>query len=172
MKIGILSDTHKRVQRTQRVIDLLLENGVDHLLHAGDIVREETLQMMEDAPVDYTAVFGNNDKHLLPLENRYNLHKEPYNFTLESLDLVMMHHPLYVTSKPDIAVYGHTHTFVAKMQKNTLVINPGEACGRNKPLSECALLEIKKKSYSVTYFYRAVGTDTWTTKEFKFERNQ
>jgi predicted phosphodiesterase len=47
MKIGIMSDTHKKVGRAKKVIDLLIENGAEYILHAGDIVKEEVLEYLE-----------------------------------------------------------------------------------------------------------------------------
>ncbi len=41
MKIGILSDTHKKEKRSQKVVDLLVKNGAEFLIHAGDIVKAE-----------------------------------------------------------------------------------------------------------------------------------
>lgn len=56
MKIGVISDTHGAVH--PRVFDLF--EGVDHILHAGDIGHEDVLiELRAIAPV--TAVAGNVD---------------------------------------------------------------------------------------------------------------
>ncbi|WP_456452506.1 metallophosphoesterase family protein, partial [Hydrogenimonas sp.] len=62
MRLGILSDTHKKAGRARRAIDMLLQNGAEWLVHAGDIGREETLAYMEGSGVPYVAVLGNNDR--------------------------------------------------------------------------------------------------------------
>ena len=56
MRIGVISDTHGLLR--PRVFDLF--EGVDHILHAGDICDDSTLDALAAvAPV--TAVAGNND---------------------------------------------------------------------------------------------------------------
>lgn len=172
MKVGILSDTHKRVKRAKKVINLLVENGAEMLLHAGDIVSQEVLEMLAHTNLPYIAVFGNNDHHLLHLEHTYNLVHEPYDFTIEGHTASIMHHPHLVHTQSDIVVYGHTHTFVAKQKKKSLIINPGEACGRNKPISECALLDIKPKTFDVTYFSRTNKTPTWHKAHYSFAKRK
>jgi len=41
MKIGIISDTHRKVKKTKKAISLLIENGAEFIIHAGDIVEVE-----------------------------------------------------------------------------------------------------------------------------------
>lgn len=170
MKIGILSDTHKKVGRSQQVISLLKSKGAQQLFHAGDIVKLDVLKQLESSSLPYVAVFGNNDTMLYEYSDDYNLVEEPYHFDIEGLQVTLMHHPTYIKHNKDIMIYGHTHTFHAHYEKETLILNPGEACARNKPLSECMMLDIKNKSYEITYFYRAIKTDVWIEKKFQFKR--
>lgn len=170
MKIGIMSDTHKRVGRAEQVINLLKEHGAEHIIHAGDIVKPEVLDLLEACGLPYIAVYGNNDAHLFSLDSRYNLVEEPYHFTIGDLTASLMHHPHYLSYERDIMIYGHTHDFDARYQKGTLILNPGESCARDKPLSECMMLKISKSHYDVTYFYRAIKTDIWVKKEIEFKR--
>src|SRR5437868_13545000 len=59
MKIGVISDTHDHFD--SRVPDIF--NGVDHILHAGDIgLPWIILELEQIAPV--TVVLGNNDAGL------------------------------------------------------------------------------------------------------------
>ena len=172
MKIGILSDSHKRVGRSGQVIDLLKENGAQQLIHAGDIVKVEILDLLEKSTLPYIAVYGNNDAHLHHVDHHYNLVQEPYHFTIEGLTATLMHHPTYLTYERDIMIYGHTHDFDARYDNNTLIMNPGESCARDKPLSECILLDIQEKFYELRYYYRAIKTDIWAYKTYKFERDK
>ena len=48
MKIGIISDTHKKLGRAIKAIDYLIKEGAEYILHAGDIVREEVLEYLEE----------------------------------------------------------------------------------------------------------------------------
>ena len=107
MKIGVISDTHGYLD--PRVEGLF--QGVDHILHAGDIGYASIILELEFiAPV--TAVVGNNDADLTFKET-------------ESLELggkkVLVHHivnPRELSDKvanrirrerPDLVVFGHTH---------------------------------------------------------------
>lgn len=169
-KIAILSDTHKKVKRSQQVIDLLKERGAEFFIHAGDIVKEEMLKQLEDTGKPYVAVYGNNDAHLFELHNKYNLVQEPYYFKIANTKFKLMHLPFYMTPDTDVIVFGHTHTFECDIKNGTLYLNPGEACGRNKPVSECVLLEVTEKKFKITYFYRPVEEDNFKERRYVFER--
>ena len=172
MKIGIMSDSHKRVGRSQRVIELLKKHGATQIIRAGDIVKQEVLDLLEASGLPYIAVFGNNDAHLYHLQNQYNLVEEPYHFTLGDLTASLMHHPHYVSLDRDIMIYGHTHDFLTHYEKGTLILNPGESCARDKPLSECMLLDISEKEYTITYFHRTIKSDKWKKKRIVYKREK
>ena len=71
MKIGILSDSHTKTKLHREAIEHLLSLGVDYLLHAGDIMLEEHLQMIEATNLPYACVYGNNDTALISLHGKY-----------------------------------------------------------------------------------------------------
>jgi putative phosphoesterase len=161
MKIGIMSDTHKKIGRAKKVIDLLIENGAEYILHAGDIVKEEVLEYLE-SKIPYTAVFGNNDYHLYPLIDKYNLHYEPFKFKLDNHIFKLMHYPTKMFPlDTEIVVYGHTHKEDITFNGRNLILNPGEACARDTEYSSCMMLEILDDKYLVTYYYRRIGSDFW-----------
>lgn len=171
MKIGIMSDSHKKVGRSKKVIDLLKEYGAEQIIHAGDIVKVEVLDLLEHSGLPYIAVYGNNDAHLYRYNNTYNLVEEPYSFDFDDLTVSLMHHPTYVSYNSDIVIYGHTHDIDIRYENNTLILNPGESCARDRPLSECLLLEITPHSYDISYFFRAIKTDRWEEKKTTFKRS-
>jgi len=170
MKIGIMSDSHKKVGRSKKVIDLLKDQGAEQIIHAGDIVKAEVLELLETSQLPYIAVYGNNDAHLYRHHNIYNLVEEPYHFSFDELSVSLMHHPTYISYSRDIIIYGHTHDMDVRYEKDTLILNPGESCARDKPLSECLLLDIEKEHYHITYFYRAIKTEQWVEKKTTFKR--
>jgi uncharacterized protein len=129
MKIGVISDTHDYLDAK---IPELFE-GVDHILHAGDIGLPWIILQLEDiAPV--TAVVGNNDPGL-------NF-KETELVQLNGRKF-MVHHIVDVRSpapgvqrriirdNPDVVVFGHTHKPFNSRIGNTLFFNPGYA-GRSR----------------------------------------
>jgi len=123
MKIGVISDTHGFLD--PRIPELF--DGVDHILHGGDVGSPTVLLELENiAPV--TAVLGNVDggmplklTEVVELGNRkFLLHHivEPRN----------LGHDLEGTigrARPDVVVFGHTHKPFAETIGNILFLNPG-----------------------------------------------
>ncbi len=170
MKIGILSDSHKKTILLKEAIDHLKSLGCEILIHAGDMEEKESLEILEESGLIYTSVFGNNDFNLVQYQNDYKIHKEPYYFKIGENTFKLMHLPFYMNNDTDIIIYGHTHQFEAKYENNTLIINPGEVCARKKPLSECATLEISKKQYKITYNFKKPEDINWQHKEIIYDR--
>ena len=169
MKIGIMSDTHKKLGRAKKAIDLLIENGAEFIVHAGDIVREEVLEYLEEKQIRYVAVLGNNDYHLYKIVEKYNLVTEPYYFKLDNKSWKLMHYPKYMFPlDTDIIVYGHTHDVDMSFNGRNLILNPGEVCARDHGFSSCMMLDIQENRYEVTLFYRKIGESEWKTKVKEF----
>lgn len=170
MKIGIISDTHKKVKRASKALNMLLENGAEFIIHAGDIVEHEILELLKNSSKRYVAVYGNNDAHLVKHHDAYNLVQEPYYFKLADTNCKLMHLPFYMTPDAEIVISGHTHEFACEFINGTLFLNPGECCARNKPLSECAMLEISENTFLVTYYARKKKTEDFKVQEFMYKR--
>lgn len=170
MKIGILSDTHSKVKKAKASLDLLIENGAEFIIHAGDVCELETLELLKNCSKRYVCVYGNNDAHLVQYHNEYNLVQEPYYFKLAETTFKLMHLPFYMTPDTEVVISGHTHEFHSEFQNGTLFLNPGESCARNKSISECALLEVKPKKLKVTYFSKAKDDKTFRSKKFSYDR--
>jgi putative phosphoesterase len=154
MKIGILSDTHNKVKLAKITIDFLLSEGAEFLIHAGDIVEVEILELLQKSGLRYVAVYGNNDAHLVPYHNKYNLVQEPHYFKLANTRFKLMHLPFYMSPDADVIIFGHTHTFEVEFQNKTLYLNPGEVCARNKDFSECAMLNVEPTTFTLSYYTR------------------
>ncbi|MEA3331707.1 MAG: YfcE family phosphodiesterase [Campylobacterota bacterium] len=172
MKIGIISDTHRKIKKTKNAIALLIENGAEFIIHAGDIVEVEILQMLEDSPLDYLAVYGNNDAHLVEHHDKYNLVQEPYYFKLAGLKFKLMHLPFYMKPDADVIVYGHTHYFDCEFKNGTLFLNSGEVCARKKPISECAMLEISKNEFLVTHYTKEEDETKFRSRKLQQKREK
>ncbi len=120
MKLGIISDTHDLLR--PEVLKAL--EGVDHILHAGDISSPSVIeQLQKTAPVH--AVRGNADKEWA--ENLPHI----LNFELEGLKICMTHKKKDLPedlSPFDLVVVGHSHQYSETTQGKTIIINPG-SCG-------------------------------------------
>jgi len=170
MKIGILSDTHSKVKKAKEALDMLIENGAEFIVHAGDVCEVETLDLLKNCGKRYVVVYGNNDAHLVAFHNKYNLVQEPYYFKLAETTFKLMHLPFYMTPDTEIVIFGHTHEFKSEFVKGTLFLNPGESCARNKSISECAMLEVKPKKLKVTYYTKDKDAKKFSSKKFTYER--
>jgi len=165
MKIGILSDSHLKTELHRDAIEHLLSLGVEYLLHAGDIMLEEHLQMLVNTGLPYACVYGNNDTVLISLHGKYNIFQEPHYLKIKELTVKMMHMPYYMTGDADLIVSGHTHLFEASLVNDKLFINPGEVCAREKPLSECAMVIVEDGSFEVIHYFRELSQEEWTKRE-------
>lgn len=171
MKIGILSDTHTKVKKAKEAIDMLMDEGAEFLIHAGDIGKVETLELLKESYLKYVAVYGNNDAHLAPYHNKYNLVQEPHYFKLSNTKFKLMHLPYYMNADSEVVIFGHTHEFSLEFTTNgTLYINPGESCARNKSVSECALLEVTDDDFFVTYYAKKSKDLEFKYKKFSYKR--
>ena len=119
MLIGLIADTHGYLD--PRVPPAL--EGVDLILHAGDIGAEGVLTALERiAPV--TAVAGNNDAKLAPLGLPLRVDME-----LEGVKLQLVHRLIEAVPSADtrVVVYGHTHRALVAERDGMLWVNPGAA---------------------------------------------
>jgi len=171
MKIGILSDTHTKVKKAQDAIERLLEDGAEFLIHAGDVCELETLDLLKNSGKKYVCAYGNNDAHLVNYHNDYNLVQEPHYFKLADTKFKLMHLPFYMTPDTEVVIYGHTHQFESEFRNGTLFLNPGESCARNKPISECAMLEVQKENFIVTYYAKNKKEEDFELQKFSYERS-
>ncbi len=165
MKIGILSDSHRKTELHKEALEHLLSQGVDYLIHAGDIMLEEHLQMLEETKLPYVCVYGNNDTALIPLHGKYNIFREPHYFKIEDLKVKIMHMPYFMSADADMVVFGHTHIFETSLNGETLFINPGEVCAREKPLTECAIVIVEDGKFKVEHYFRELSQNSWTRRK-------
>lgn len=170
MKIALLSDSHQKTTLTTQAIEMLKSKGAQYLVHAGDLEIKENLDILKNSGLTYVSVFGNNDYNLTKYSNNYNINQEPYYFKIKKVTFKLMHIPNYLTPDSDVVIFGHTHNFEQQYTNNTLFINPGEVCARNKNLTECVLLEIKEDKYIIEYNYKKPESTTWETKVYEYEK--
>ena len=150
-KIGVISDTHGHFDPQ---IKSLFE-GVDHILHAGDIGPPSIVMELEEiAPV--TAVLGNTDFGIDVRETE----------CIQLADRnILVHHIVSLpnpdegirkrisSDKPDIVVFGHTHQAFSETINQTLYLNPGYSGRRKMGASRSvAILECEGQATNVKFF--------------------
>ena len=128
MRLGVISDTHGLL----RVEVLEVFEGVDHILHGGDVGDWDVMiELQALAPV--TAVYGNVDD----LEIRAKL-PQVAEVELDGFRIVVTHGDQLGSPTPaklheafpdaEIIVYGHTHKPLLELvDKTVTVMNPGSA---------------------------------------------
>ncbi len=150
MKVGLLSDTHGHLD--PRIPKLF--QGVDHILHAGDIGHDGIIADLSlIAPV--TAVLGNNDLGLH--------YRETEAVTLGG-QVFLVHHIVQPKSlhdrlsrsvahhRPAFLIFGHTHARHDSVVDGVRFLNPGY-CGRPRFGQErsIAVLELGKSEAVLTW---------------------
>lgn len=126
MRVGVISDTHNFFDpKIARIF-----NGVEHILHAGDIGGRSIIRQLEAiAPV--TAVTGNTDDPGMGCRNTEIL-------TLESTKFLLHHianpnnpadpiHEVVQRVDPNVVIFGHTHKPHEQVVGRVLFLNPGYA---------------------------------------------
>ncbi|MGB5868039.1 MAG: YfcE family phosphodiesterase [Arcobacteraceae bacterium] len=171
-KVAVLSDSHRKTDLTKDAIDMLKAKGAQYIVHAGDLEIKENLELLKNSGLVYVSVFGNNDWALMKYQNEYKIHQEPYFFSIKKSKYKLMHIPNHLSPDTDIIIYGHTHIFKTEYINNTLFLNPGEVCARDKNLTECVLLEVSDDSYKVEYFYKKPAETNWQTKLYEYKRGE
>ncbi|SHO81674.1 hypothetical protein MNB_SV-15-1220 [hydrothermal vent metagenome] len=168
MRIGILSDSHKKTELHNEALEFLLSCDVEYIIHAGDIVLEEHIEAIKKCGLPFVIVAGNNDNHLL---NHINIKQEPYYFKIQDIKFKLMHIPYYLTPDSDIIISGHTHKSLVEYVNGKLFLNSGEVCAREKYLSEVMVLDISDEVYEVNIYNREPSSKKWNSDIKRFERN-
>ncbi len=148
MKVGVLSDTHvPAIVRALPAVIFEIFQGVDLILHAGDIVEMAVLDELRTiAPVE--AVAGNMDgsevylnlpyKKIIPLgkfsaglihgKYKIEVQREMIRREFDAVDLI---------------VYGHSHTPFWGKVNGIYYLNPGSPTDtQHAPYNSVALLEV------------------------------
>ncbi len=148
MLIGVLSDSHGRLDTTSAAVSLLLERGAEVLLHLGDLGGAEVIDELPGPRA--RIVFGNCDGDLEELRR----HAEAAGVTVDhplgrlvadGRVIAFTHgHLDRLVSEPirqgaDYLLLGHTHAVRDERVGPTRVINPGAL--HRAARYTCALLD-------------------------------
>lgn len=155
MKLGIISDTHDNIEPTRKAIEFFEDQGVDKVIHCGDMVAPFTAELFDRDSFDVYAVRGNND-------GEWNLARIVREFgtwlgEVGSLELsgkrIGVYHgteepladSMVRSGKYDYVLRGHTHRKKVDQVNQTVEINPG---GIKLPEQDerfhIAILDLKK----------------------------
>ena len=136
MRIGILSDTHDNHRSVRRAIDIFYEQGVEYVLHAGDMTQSSTASLFAELRGRrFIAVMGNCDADRLSLRSAIeafggDIYESCFDGQIDDKAVYMAHIPHSVkraidSQAYDLVVYGHTHRPDIHRVGKTLIVNPG-----------------------------------------------
>jgi putative phosphoesterase len=133
--VGILSDTHDRVDAMAAAMDLLRGAGADFFVHCGDVGSERVLDHLAGVPSAF--VFGNTDWDRAALQ-RYaqsigvachpslaELEMGGKKFAVTHGDDFKLKQRVLSEQRHDYLLQGHTHVRADQRIGRVRVINPG-----------------------------------------------
>jgi putative phosphoesterase len=135
MRLGILADTHDELVRTKVAVELLRAQGVEALIHCGDLASPPIVAVLAALPSWF--VLGNHDADMVP-----HLERAAAEFGVVYLGWggvvelagkrVGVAHGHFgvdvrriLTSRPDYLLSGHSHIASVSMSGEVQRINPG-----------------------------------------------
>jgi putative phosphoesterase len=133
--VGILSDTHDRVDAARAAIKLLQAHGAEYFIHCGDVGANQILDLLAGLPAAF--VFGNTDWDLDGLRRSArdlnitclgrggNLELDGKLFHIEHGDDPRAMRRALEAQTFDYLLHGHTHVQRDERIGKTRVINPG-----------------------------------------------
>ena len=155
MRIGLMADTHDRVPAIVEIVREMQAAGVGMILHAGDYCSPFSLKAFEDAHISLAGVFGKNDGDREGLVSRaqsafgIELFESPHSFEMGGRRILLVHDIADVQTRSvsghDIVIHGLTHQQELKERGETLIINPGEACGWLYGTPSAAILDLDSR---------------------------
>ena len=135
MKIAIVSDTHDQADRVIRALDLARERGAEMVIHCGDIVGPEIVELFRGWTAHF--VFGNCDWDQAGLKGAIaaigaTCHEDYGHLEIEGVPLAFIHghdtnlmNDLRTSGAFAYLFHGHTHVAMDRTHGPTRVINPG-----------------------------------------------
>ncbi len=164
MKIAVISDTHDNKSAIIEAFRKIEAKGIRLTFHLGDIISPFVSDFIREVySGDLVAILGNNDGEKFFLKKKFEINgfelKElkPVKMELEGRKILLMHEPVEVDSLAksgdfDIILYGHLHKIDRRKVGNTLILNPGEACGYLTGKRSFAVIDLETLDAEVIEF--------------------
>ena len=154
MLVGVIADTHDRLDMIDAALDLFAKRGVEALVHPGDFVAPFAMRRLLAFDAPLYATYGNNDGERKGLKDLCpSLQDGPLLVELDGRTVLMHHFIDWCVpndlQRADIVVTGHTHEVVNRVDNGKLFVNPGECCGWITGRATVAILDTAGPSAKV-----------------------
>jgi hypothetical protein len=159
MKVGLLADTHDRVPAIAELLQVMLSKGVSLVMHAGDYCSPFALDPFNDMNIALLGIFGRNDGDPEGLNATaakgvgMELYESPHSFDVSGHRILIVH-DIGEVNRRSIAshrfvVHGFTHRQETVTRGETLIVNPGEACGWLTGVCTGAILDLETSEVEI-----------------------
>lgn len=155
MLVGLMSDSHDRVPAVAELVKRMAERGVGMVLHAGDFCSPFSLAPIQNANIALAGVFGRNDGDREGLRAAaqqgmgMELFESPHSLQIGDHKILIVHDLGDVAARSikahHIVIHGMEHQQSMKTRGETLIMNPGEACGWMHGAPTAAVLDLDTK---------------------------
>ncbi|MGK2961345.1 MAG: YfcE family phosphodiesterase [Gemmatimonadaceae bacterium] len=159
MKVGLLADTHDRLPAVAEMLQLMMSKGVSLVMHAGDYCAPFALDPFNDMNVALLGIFGRNDGDQEGLNAGaakgvgMELYESPHSFEVAGQRILLVHDLGEVNrrsiSSHRFVVHGFTHKQETITRGETLIVNPGEACGWLTGVCTGAILNLETSEVEI-----------------------
>jgi len=156
--IGVISDTHDDLNSIKSALEVFSREKVESIFHLGDLVSPFALRELAKWEGRVDLLWGNNEGEALVaklgIELGLRVYTAPVELTLSGRRLLAFHGfgSLSLTEKVariladsgeyDLVMFGHTHSPIVERRKS-LLVNPGEACGKLTKRKTIALVDLE-----------------------------
>ena len=159
MRVGLLADTHDRLPAIRELLRKMTEGGATLVMHAGDYCSPFSLEPVHEAQLPMLGVFGHNDgdrealRALAQQGMATELYESPHSFDVGGKRILVVHDLREVSPRSveehAIVITGHTHQPLNETRGDTLIVNPGEACGWLHGTPTAAIIDLETREVEV-----------------------
>ncbi|MBX3432320.1 MAG: YfcE family phosphodiesterase [Pirellulales bacterium] len=143
MRLGIVSDSHGHVDKTEQAVRVLESFRVERVLHCGDVGTADVVELFSPWPTGF--VYGNCDYDRRALAAAIvgagqTCYGEFGELELVGRRIAILHgddtrrfRAALAGGGFDLVLYGHTHVAAVDWHGSTLAVNPGALYRANPP---------------------------------------
>jgi putative phosphoesterase len=152
MRVGVMADTHDRLPAIAEFARRFREAGVGMVLHAGDFCAAWALRPIMSSSLALAGVYGRNDGDREGLRAEaakgvgVEIYEPPHSVELNGRRILLVHDIADVSERSvsghAVVIHGYTHRQRHDVVGDTLILNPGEACGWLFGVPSAAILDL------------------------------